>query len=309
MADQKEIYLTLTYIPMKKILLFALIPFLMLSCRDTKKTKKEKAAGIAQQEIHKELYGFWVGDFYTTDDLEYEGDMSDAVKKLNINIKKITKDTVIAQSVVSGNSRPLLGKISEDGGKITFVLDEPGTDKYDGKFEITLVGDTLIGKWNAYKKELKWPGKEFKLLKKAFEYNASRMLPTEMEYVDWSDHKMVERLDTLEDGSIDSLGANTFYRSASEQIFKLNASTTALKEEDVKNLRKLDLQIIKNTIFARHGYAFKKQTFRNFFDPVEWYVPVKNNVDNDLTAIENKNIVLLDRFTKYAEDNYDAFGR
>jgi len=294
---------------MKKILLFALIPFLMLSCRDTKKTNKEKVTGIAQPEIHKELYGFWVGDFYTTDELEYEGDMSDAVKKLNINIKKITKDTVIAQSVVSGNSRPLLGKLSEDGGKITFVLDEPGTDKYDGKFEITLVGDTLIGKWNAYKKELKWPGKEFKLLKKAFEYNASRMLPTEMEYVDWSDHKMVERLDTLEDGSIDSLGANTFYRSASEQIFKLNASTTALKEEDVKNLRKLDLQIIKNTIFARHGYAFKKQTFRNFFDPVEWYVPVKNNVDNDLTAIENKNIKLLDRFTKYAEDNYDAFGR
>lgn len=135
------------------------------------------------------------------------------------------------------------------------------------------------------------------------------MLPTEMEYVDWSDHKMVAQLDTLEDGSVDSLGANTFYRSASEQIFKLNASTALLKEEDVKNLRKLDLQIIKNTIFARHGYAFKKQTFRNFFDPVEWYVPVKNNVDNDLTAIENKNIVLLDRFTKYAEDNYDAFGR
>ena len=82
-----------------------------------------------------------------------------------------------------------------------------------------------------------------------------------------------------------------------------------LKEDDLKNLRKLDLQIIKNTIFARHGYAFKKQILRNFFDPVEWYVPVKNNVDNDLTPIENKNVKLLDRFTKYAEDNYDTFGR
>ncbi|WP_025145570.1 YARHG domain-containing protein [Pedobacter jeongneungensis] len=294
---------------MKKILLLALVPLLMLSCRDTKKTNTTKAAGVAQQEIHKELYGFWVGDFYTTDELEYEGDMSDAIKKLNINIKKITKDTVIAQSVVSGNSRPLLGKLSEDGSKISFVLDEPGTEKYDGKFEITLVGDTLIGKWNAYKKELKWPEKEFKLLKKNFEYNASLMLPSESSYVDWSDHKMVKRLDTLEDGQVDTLKANPFYRSASDQIFKLNASTTLLKEEDVKNLRKLDLQILKNTIFARHGYAFKKQTFRNFFDPVEWYVPVKNNVDNDLTSVENKNIKLLDRFTKYAEDNYDAFGR
>lgn len=294
---------------MKKILLLALIPFLMLSCRDTKKTDTTKNSGVAQTEIHKELYGFWVGDFYTAEQLEYDGDMQDAFEKLNINIKKITKDTVIAQSVVSGNSRPLLGKLSEDGGKITFILDEPGTDKYDGKFEISLVGDTLIGKWNAYKKGLKWPEKEFKLLKKTFEYNANLMLPTESSYVDWSDHKMIKRVDTAEDGKIDTLEANPFYRSASDQIFKLNASTSVLKEEDVKNLRKLDLQIIKNTIFARHGYAFKKQTFRNFFDPVEWYVPVKNNVDNDLTTIENKNIKLLDRFTKYAEDNYDAFGR
>lgn len=295
---------------MKRILLLALFPILMLSCRDAKKTNEEKkVVQVTQPEIHKELYGFWVGDFYTAEQLEYDGDMQDAFEKLNINIKKITKDTVIAQSVVSGNSRPLLGKLSEDGGKITFVLDEPGSNKYDGKFEITLVGDTLIGKWNAHNKELKWPEKEFKLLKKKFEYNASLMLPTEANYVDWSDHKMITNVDTLEDGSVDTLGINPFFRSASDQIFKLNASTHLLKEEDVKNLRKLDLQIIKNTIFARHGYAFKKQTFRNFFDPVKWYVPVKNNVDDDLTPIENKNIKLLDRFTKYAEDNYDAFGR
>ncbi|MBO9674555.1 MAG: YARHG domain-containing protein [Sphingobacteriaceae bacterium] len=295
---------------MKKILLLVLISFLMLSCRDNKKTNEQKKViEVAQPEIHKELYGFWVGDFYSEDELEYDGDMTDAVRKLNINIKKITKDTVIAQSVVSGNSRPLLGKLSEDGGKITLVLDEPGTEKYDGKFEITLVGDTLIGKWNAFKTELKWPERQFKLIKKAFVYNANLMLPSESSYVDWSDHRMIKRVDTAEDGKIDTLEANPFYRSASDQIFKLNASTTLLKEEDVKNLRKLDLQIIKNTIFARHGYAFKKQTFRNFFDPVEWYVPVKNNVDNDLTSIENKNIKLLDRFTKYAEDNYDAFGR
>ncbi|WP_343524727.1 YARHG domain-containing protein [Pedobacter sp.] len=295
---------------MKKILALVMIPLLMLSCRDNKKTNEQKKViQVVQPEIHKELYGFWVGDFYSEEELEYDGDMTDAVRKLNINIKKITTDTVIAQSVVSGNSRPLLGKLSDDGGKISFVLDEPGTEKYDGKFEITLVGDTLIGKWNAYKTELKWPERQFKLIKKAFAYNANLMLPSESSYVDWSDHKMIKRVDTAEDGKIDTLEANPFYRSASDQIFKLNASTTVLKEEDVKNLRKLDLQIIKNTIFARHGYAFKKQTFRNFFDPVAWYVPVKSNVDHDLTPIENKNIKLLDRFTKYAEDNYDAFGR
>lgn len=283
----------------------------LVACKDTKKSTKnsEKKTAVLQQEIHKELYGFWVGDFAEAIDPEYEGDMEYVVKKLNINIKRITKDSVIAQSVVSGNSRPLIGKISEDGGKITFVLNEPGTDQYDGKFEIKLVGDTLIGKWNAYKNELKWPQKKFKLLKRAFVYNPNVMLPTEASYVDLEDYKTVEQLDTLEDGTIDSIGAYTFYRSASEDIFKINASKKLLSEDDVKNLKKLDLQIIRNTIFARHGYAFKKQTFRNFFDPVTWYVPVKDNVDNDLTPIENKNVKLLDRFTKYAEDNYDTFGR
>ncbi|WP_145859514.1 YARHG domain-containing protein [Pedobacter suwonensis] len=295
---------------MKKIFLLTLFPILMLSCRDAKKTNEQKkAVQIAQPEIHKELYGFWVGNFYSEDELEYDGDMIDALKKLNINIKKITKDTVIAQCIVSGNSRPLLGKLSNQGGKITIMLGEPGGDKEDGKFEITLIGDTLIGKWKAYKTELKLPERMFKLTKKAFVYNANLMLPTESNYVDWSKCKMIPKVDTAEDGKIDTLEGNAFYRSASDQIFKINASTTLLKEEDLKNLRKLDLQIIKNTIFARHGYAFKKQTFRNFFDPVEWYVPVKNNVDNDLTPLENKNIKLLDRFTKYAEDNYDAFGR
>ncbi len=296
---------------MKKSLILSILAISLLACKDTKKVGKGNTTKIAipQQEIHKELYGFWIGDFAADEELEYEGDMSDAVEKLNINIKKITKDTVIAQSVVSGNSRPLFGQLSDDGGKITFTLDEPGTDKYDGKFEITLVGDTLIGKWNAFQTAVKWPEKKFKLLKRKFIYNANLMLPNEASYIDWSEHKMVKTLDTLEDGTIDSLNANAFFRSASAEIFKLNASSALLTEADVKNLRKLDLQIIKNTIFARHGYAFKKQIFRNFFDPVEWYVPIKDNVDNDLTAIENKNVKLLDRFTKYAEDNYDTFGR
>lgn len=293
---------------MKNILLCSLICLTLFACKDTnKKNKTERNTAVAQAEIHQELYGSWVGDFLDAGSEGYEGDY-DYIKKLNIIIKKITKDTVIAQSIVSGNNRPLFGKMSEDGSKITFILDEPGTHKYDGRFEIELVGDTLKGKWSAYKTELKWPEKEYKLIKRQFVYNPNLMLPTEASYVDWNDHKFVEKLDTLEDGKVDT-AAMDFYRSASDQIFKLNASAHLLKEQDLKNLRKLDLQILKNTIFARHGYAFKKDTYRQFFDPVEWYIPISSNVDDQLTSIENKNIKLIDRFTKYAEDNYDTFGR
>ena len=296
---------------MKKIFILSLIAFTIISCKDTKKSQQNtaKKTQIPQQEIHKELYGFWVGGFFEAGAEDFEGDDYNYAEKLNIIIKRITKDTVIAQSIVSGNNRPLLGKLSEHDGKISFVLNEPGSHKYDGRFEFEIAGDSIIGKWNAFDANLKWPEKTYKLLKRKFVYNPEVMLPSEGDYVDWGDHKMVSQFDTLEDGTVDTLGINPFYRSASEEIFKLNASKALLAESNLKNLRKLDLQILKNTVFARHGYVFKKGTYRQFFDPVEWYVPVEDNVDNKLTAIENKNIKLLDRFIKYAEDNYDTFGR
>lgn len=82
-----------------------------------------------------------------------------------------------------------------------------------------------------------------------------------------------------------------------------------MTETDLKNLKKLELEIIRNTIFARHGYTFKKKAVRQFFDPVDWYVPMYDDVQDKLTTLELKNIALLNRLEKYAEDNYDTFGR
>lgn len=280
------------------------------ACKDKKKTGAEdRQSGLVKNEIEKDLYGSWVGDFIIAGSDEYEGDMSSANDKLNIVIKSITEDEVIAQSILSGNVRPLKGKISKNGDQISFIMDEPGTAKYDGRFEFKLKGDTLIGLWNAYKTELKSPEKSFKLLKKTFVYNPNLMLSPDYGYVDWSTEKVKSKLDTLADGTIDTVSISGFYRSASDKVFKLNASNTELKENDLKNLRKLDLQILRNTIFARHGFTFKKQTYKDFFNPIVWYIPISNNVDKELTDLERTNIKLLIRFEKYAEDNYDTFGR
>ncbi len=71
-------------------------------------------------------------------------------KKISIKIDRITADTVWAQSIVSGNQRPLIGKTSDQGNKISFILDEPGNRKDDGRFELFTRNDSLIGKWTAY---------------------------------------------------------------------------------------------------------------------------------------------------------------
>jgi hypothetical protein len=145
------------------------------------------------------------------------------------------------------------------------------------------------------------------LTKQKFKYNPKAMLPSELSYIDYSKSKIdttKEVVDGVEETYYDEM-----FRSASEAILHLNASTMVLKEKDLKNLKKLDLEIIRNTIFARHGYTFKKKSFRQFFDSVDWYIPLKENVYRELTPIEQRNIVLINRLQKYAEDHYDSFGR
>ncbi|MCF3109175.1 YARHG domain-containing protein [Niabella sp. CC-SYL272] len=290
------------------LVLFFLIPF--FACNSKKKPGEDrKPAALVQElppELHTELYGNWVGDFVSMSDgtPDYED-----VARINIRLSRITAEGVEGRSVVKGNDRPMKGTLAITGSQYSFVMDEPGNDRHDGRFEFSIVGDTLKGKWKAYKTaEVKHPVKEFTLVKKPFRYNASLMLPEDWEYVDYENGRTQTELYTNEDGTVDT-SINKVYRAASEEVYRLNGSTEEFSEKQLKNLKKLDLEIIRNTIFARHGYSFKSKGVRQFFDQVDWYVPVTNSIDGVLTEVEQKNVALLKRFEKYAQDNYDTFGR
>ena len=298
---------------MKNII--ALLAILAIfSCKE-EKIKNKEIAKIEEKEVHQEMYASWVGDFIAE---EYDEEKEFVhVNKLNIVFKRITPNLVIGQSIVAGNSRLLTGTFNQEGNIIRFSLKEPGNQKYDGEFKFEFIDNNLVGSWEAYDKTLAVTKRSFKLRKKEFVYDPNLMLPEEGDYVDWENPKTSEtKIDKTEgDGQIlDSIDKDIeyteeFFRFASDQVIKLNASIEKMDEETLKNLKKLDLEIIRNTIFARHGYTFKKKSIRQFFDPVEWYIPISENVDNDLTTIEKENIALLKRYEKYAEDNYDTFGR
>jgi len=287
---------------MKRII-YALIAVALISCKKDKTTViTPTVTQVQEQEIHTDWYGSWVGNFNAEKYNENSEDVS-YVNKISIVIKKITSDIVTGQSVVAGNSRPLTGTISGTDNN-AFVLKEPGDNKYDGTFTFRIDGDTLSGKWISNNKKVTVTERSFKLVKKQFTYYPQLMLPEERDYIDYSHTKTEEIVE--EDGTVSN---ENLYRQASESVRTINASTQELTEDQLKNLKKLDLEIIRNTIFARHGYTFKKKSVRQFFDPVDWYVPVSEDVSADLTKLEKDNIVLLKRFEKYAEDNYDSFGR
>lgn len=87
------------------------------------------------------------------------------------------------------------------------------------------------------------------------------------------------------------------------------ASQRLLKPKDVENMYKEDLEFMRNEIFARHGYCFKKKNLRQQFEPQDWYVPNTVDIRGFLTDIEKKNIELIKRYEKYADEYGDEYGR
>ncbi|MFN0201157.1 MAG: YARHG domain-containing protein [Bacteroidia bacterium] len=86
-------------------------------------------------------------------------------------------------------------------------------------------------------------------------------------------------------------------------------SEKLLAEADVENLLKQELRIMRNEIYARHGYSFKMKDMRSYFDQQDWYIPTTTDVRDALTEVEEKNVALLKRYEKYAADYYDEYGR
>jgi hypothetical protein len=68
------------------------------------------------------------------------------------------------------------------------------------------------------------------------------------------------------------------------------ASYKILEISELKNLEKEDLDIMRNEIFAGHGYIFKTEKWNKYFTNQDWYNPRYENVTEKLTIIEKINI-------------------
>jgi len=101
------------------------------------------------------------------------------------------------------------------------------------------------------------------------------------------------------------------------RVFKYNpkagnypqSSTKQLTEKDVENMRPAELRIMRNEIYARHGYGFKLADMRAHFDKQDWYMAVSQDITDRLTEREKKNAALIKRYENYGEEYYDSFGR
>jgi hypothetical protein len=256
----------------------------------------------------KDLLGYWVGMFMPddgTDKAIYGGEQTlwDYANKINLSIDSIGDGAVSGHSVVAGNARPFSGSYHTENGLYSFTVKEPGDDKYDGEFAFSInTNDSIInGTWKAYKK-LETSKRKYALQKKIFQYNPAITL----DYGRYADWQKVKKIEPEPDEELDY---DKSYFATSEDVFKYNASVDTLTKEQASNLNKADLFIIRNTIYAKHGYSFKNRQLRAFFDKQQWYIPVHADIKAEFTPIEKQNISLLLRYEEHAKEYYDVFGR
>jgi len=67
-------------------------------------------------------------------------------------------------------------------------------------------------------------------------------------------------------------------------------SNRIIEYSDISNLSSRDLKIMRNEIFARHGYIFKTSDMVQYFSEQSWYRPLHADVSSKLTDIEKKNV-------------------
>ncbi|MGL5235195.1 MAG: YARHG domain-containing protein [Empedobacter falsenii] len=308
---------------MKKIGLLICTTLVVLSCKEDKKDAvKNNDINDTISSIHieptQEDIGLWSGIF-EADSVDYDkGDNWSLRNRISIVIQNINNDnTVEGYSVSAGNIRPFKGDLVKEGNSRYVMANEPGDQKYDGtfKFNISEKDDSIYGTWISKRTDLPVLSRKFSLRKTTFNYDPKNILiqpkyGVDEEYADEYDN--VDWVNSKKKKYDESDGEEYFVdvqRAASDEIYKINGSTQKLTEKQLKNLHKLDLEIIRNTIYARHGYSFANRGARQFFDYVDWYVPLYTNVEDKLSPIEKDNIALLKRFEKYATDNYQQYGR
>lgn len=221
------------------------------------KSQSQVAIDDAQKliaESKDKMIGYWVGSFGNN--------------MINLTLSEVKGNEISGFSVCAGNYRPIKGSItqSENGGS-KIVMEEPGDDKYDGRFEFEIDKKMkkLSGKWIPFKAKGNTE-KTYALAKKNFEYN-----PTVGEYP--------------------------------------QASERELSEGDVENYTAEELEIMRNEIYARHGYSFKNKKMRAHFEKQKWYVPMGVDIRSQLSDVEAKNIELIYRYEEYYKVHYDEYGR
>lgn len=136
--------------------------------------------------------------------------------KITVFLDSIAGDRLYGHSVVAGNARPFSGPLRRQGETFVAEVREPGDDRYDGQFFLTIDGNgkKIAGTWRSFKK-LGVSERQYNLERRQFRYDPKLELPEE---TGWAD---------LYNSYDEKTGKAEFL---TEDVTKYNASARLLKK-------------------------------------------------------------------------------
>lgn len=106
----------------------------------------------------------------------------------------------------------------------------------------------------------------------------------------WDDNYQEEYSDDAEDHP-----ANAGTAGGSLIALGNIASSRKLVYGDISSLNKADLRLLRNIIYARHGYIFKSDDLKIYFSQYPWYSPRYTDVSGMLSGIEKYNVSFIQK--------------
>jgi len=91
----------------------------------------------------------------------------------------------------------------------------------------------------------------------------------------------------------DNRGAQKNYDYSNIPGIYPQASKYKMTASELYGMSRYDLRIMRNEIYARHGYIFKTNDMRDYFINQNWYQPSYDDVTRFLTPVEKYNIELI----------------
>lgn len=72
-----------------------------------------------------------------------------------------------------------------------------------------------------------------------------------------------------------------------------DSNTRKLSKSELSGFNSNTLALIRNEIYARHGYIFQKQKYKDYFGSKQWYTPNENFDVSWLNSVEKYNVELI----------------
>ena len=92
--------------------------------------------------------------------------------------------------------------------------------------------------------------------------------------------------------------ADLFWGSKTD-FSKLNGRLT---DEDLEDLDKVQLRIMRNAVYARHGRMFQSEDLQTLFNECSWYTPDPGYTDELLTETDLYNIRLIQKYERVLQE-------